>query len=318
MTERNWLKVGFSGAGLNKASAVELERQLAERPDDLELRIKRIGFLYFKRRPRAHDVLWLATHHPEVDLLAFTVIPRDDDPEAFERIRLAWMEHVQRSPENPVYRKQAARFVWSDDPGEAEVLYRQGAALDPAEPDWHERLGSLLIGRSKRAADPDIARGLAVEAVKAFEDACRREFGEFRRLHLQISLAKAAVAAGLHDTASAAAEAGLRDVLPLEPKLMDGNVVHWGHIVLGTVALRRGDVESALRELALAGRTRGSPTLDDDGPDFELAQSLLALGHSGAVLDYLTQCKKFWEKGCETLDRWIDQISSGERPELTR
>jgi tetratricopeptide (TPR) repeat protein len=318
MTERDWLKVGFSGAGLNDAAGVELDRQLAARPDDLELRIKRIGFLYFKRRPRAHDVLWLATHHPEVDLLAFTVIPRDEEPEVFERIRLAWMEHVQRSPENSIYRKQAARFVWSADPSEAEALYRQGAALDPAEPDWHERLGSLLIGRSKRAADTDTAMGFALEAVKAFEDACRRESGDSRRLYLYISLAKAAVAAGLHDTASAAAEAALRDASQFEHKLMDGDAIHWGHIVLGTVARRRGDVESALRELELAGRARGSPSLDDYGPDFELAQSLLALGYSDAVLDYLTQCKAFWEKGHETLDRWIQQISSGERPELKR
>jgi hypothetical protein len=92
--------------------------------------------------------------------------------------------------------------------------------------------------------------------------------------------------------------------------------VHWAHIVLGTVARLRGNLESACGELGLAGGTRGSPQLNSSGPDLELAQGLLDLGRPDAVLDYLTQCKRFWEMDRGALDQWISHISSGERPKL--
>jgi hypothetical protein len=86
----------------------------------------------------------------------------------------------------------------------------------------------------------------------------------------------------------------LREASLFERTWQYGNAVHWGHIVLGHVARLRDDLESASGELALAGRTRGSPQLNSFGPDLELAQILLDAGRTGAVLDYLTECKRFW------------------------
>lgn len=81
MTDRDWIEVCVSGGELDDASYVELERQLQEAPNDIELRIKRLGFLFMNKRPRARDTLWFATHHPEIDLQGFAVFPREEDPE---------------------------------------------------------------------------------------------------------------------------------------------------------------------------------------------------------------------------------------------
>jgi hypothetical protein len=242
MTHHDWIEECLSGGELDDAAGVELDRQIGLRPDDLGLRVRRLGFLCSKGRSRAHDVLWLATHHPEVDLGGFSLIQREEEPEVYERIRLAWKELVERSPENSVYREQAARFVTYDAPRDAEALYREGIALQPVEATWHEHLGHLLMRCSRQAVDRESAVGRAGEAMRAFEQAYRLESWDFGRLGLQISIARAAVAAGFPDAASAAAEAVLRDASQFEHTWLYGNAIHWGHVVLGKVARLRGDV----------------------------------------------------------------------------
>lgn len=271
-----------------------------------------------ENQPRAEDILWLVTHHPDIDLGGFTLIQREDAPALYESIRLAWKELVEGSPENPVYREQAARFVKFEAPEDAEALYREGAWLQPEAANWPSHLGKVLMHRSKTATDAAAASALAGDAVRAFERAYELESWDFARHLLQIDIARAAVAADQLDAATAAAEAVLRDASQFERTWTYGNSVHWGHIVLGTVAGLRGDVESASRELGLAGRTRGSPQLNSFGPDLELAQCLLELGRTDAVLDYLAESKRFWEFRREAVDQWIREISAGKRPDLTK
>ena len=68
-----------------------------------------------------------------------------------------------------------------------------------------------------------------------------------------------------------------------------GNKQHFGHIILGTISLRRGDVEAAKQELILAGKAPGSPQRIDGGNMF-LAKELLEKGEKEAVLRYLQLC----------------------------
>ncbi len=316
MSNRDWIEVCLLGGELDDASGIDLERQLAHDPDNLKLRITRLGFLLAKDLPRAREVLWLATHHPGIDLGGFTVFRREADPQIYDEIRLAWRGLLERSPENAVYREQAARFATFDDPDYAEAVYREGASREPATPKWPEHLGNLLMRRSRCAADAATAVALAREAVNAFDRAHELESWDFGRHGLQISLARAAVAAELLDVASIAANTVLREAPQFEVTWQYGNAVHWGHIVLGHVARLRGDDDVAAKELGLADRTRGSPQLDSFGPDLELAQRLLDVERTEAVLDYLTQCQRFWQMDRGALGRWISQIASGARPDL--
>ena len=93
-----------------------------------------------------------------------------------------------------------------------------------------------------------------------------------------------------------------------------GNAIHKGHLTLGRVALRKGDVEEAKKQLLLAGKTPGSPQLDSFGPNMILAQELLEKGESDTVLKYLEQCEEFWNFHLEKLMKWKKQIIEGEQP----
>jgi hypothetical protein len=66
------LRSAFRAGELDEVGRTELKRQLAQSPDNLELRIKRLGFLFAKELPRASEVLWLATQHPSIDLGGFS------------------------------------------------------------------------------------------------------------------------------------------------------------------------------------------------------------------------------------------------------
>ncbi len=106
-----------------------------------------------------------------------------------------------------------------------------------------------------------------------------------------------------------------------------GNALHHGHLILGQVALERGDIDAARGELLAAGRTPGSPQLNSFGPNMYLAQALLKAGERDGVIEYLELCKVFWHvssvpaKGDrltanEALDRWIEEIRCGELPDF--
>jgi hypothetical protein len=53
------------------------------------------------------------------------------------------------------------------------------------------------------------------------------------------------------------------------------------------------------------------------GPDRELAAALLEQGEREAVVEYLTTMKDIWRRGARQLDRWIAEIKSGRKPDLS-
>lgn len=95
-----------------------------------------------------------------------------------------------------------------------------------------------------------------------------------------------------------------------------GDALYVGHSVLGLVALAGGDADEAVGELLAAGKTPGSPVLGSFGPEFDLANALLAAGHSSPVIQFLQSCKAFWPR--PELHQWIELIRAGDRPNLDR
>jgi hypothetical protein len=93
-----------------------------------------------------------------------------------------------------------------------------------------------------------------------------------------------------------------------------GNAVHFGHTVLGLLALRQDHVARAVAELHEAGATPGSPQLDSFGPTMHLARDLLRRGEHQTVLHYLQQCRRFWAMGTTWLDIWEKKVGRGATP----
>ena len=114
------------------------------------------------------------------------------------------------------------------------------------------------------------------------------------------------------------AEAYANEALTIAEKYQNdwnyGNAIHKGHLILGRIALHKGDIAEAKKQLLLAGNTPGSPQLGSFGPNMILAKELLEIGEVETVLTYLDLCEKFWDFDLVKLNRWRDQVSKGESP----
>ena len=95
-----------------------------------------------------------------------------------------------------------------------------------------------------------------------------------------------------------------------------GGAMSDANIVLGRVALKKGQVEEAKRYLLAAGRSPTSPYLANYGPNMGLAKDLLEKGDRQTVLEYLDLCRKFWSNGSAQLTQWTQQIKDGKTPDF--
>ena len=115
----------------------------------------------------------------------------------------------------------------------------------------------------------------------------------------------------------AKAEAYAREILAtpdLAAKCGDG--VYYGNHVLGMLALKRGDVNSAKRYLIESAKTPGSWALNGiRPPNIALAYELLALGEREAVYEYLDLCKVFSKKDA-MIESWKAAIRAGSIPDF--
>ncbi len=136
------------------------------------------------------------------------------------------------------------------------------------------------------------------------------------RFYALAAAAKAAVELGQVEKAESYAS----ELLELAPSFPDnwnyGNAIHDGHVVLGRVALIRGDVQGARDRLHAAGASPGSPQLNSFGPNMSLAKDLLASGEKQAVLDYFEQVGTFWAMGTADLRQWTSKVRAGRMPDF--
>ena len=96
-----------------------------------------------------------------------------------------------------------------------------------------------------------------------------------------------------------------------------GGALSDANLVLGRVALRRGNLEEAKRYLLAAGQCPATPQLENYGPNMGLAKDLLTKGERQVVLDYFELCRKFWLNGGAQLDQWSQQVRDGKTPDFT-
>ncbi|HEY4055940.1 MAG TPA: hypothetical protein VGM39_05000 [Kofleriaceae bacterium] len=157
-------------------------------------------------------------------------------------------------------------------------------------------------------------RELAQRAIVHFERALRLPNNNSHRLGLFPRIADAALEAGAPLRAAVYADSAvaLAKACPAERHVPD--YLHEAHIVKGHVALAANNIAEATRLLALAATFGGpqAPVLRSFGPDFTLANALLARGELAAVRAYLGACATFWEP--ERIARWQARLDRGEHP----
>ena len=136
------------------------------------------------------------------------------------------------------------------------------------------------------------------------------------RFELLDRAAFAALMIGEIEKARAYAEESLR----LAPSYPDSwnyaYSMYHSHIVLGHLALLRGDVDGAEDELRAAAQAPGSETLTKFGPNMSLAKALLEKGRQTSVLAYFEACRRLWSGDVGHLDAWRAAVERGEIPDF--
>jgi tetratricopeptide (TPR) repeat protein len=228
----------------------------------------------------------------------------------YEQVKEHWLKQLAAHSDNAVVIRNAARYFSHEEPDQAEELFRSAMELQPDEPDWARELAWLL-----RSAGPDRSQ----DALGAIKLAILKQPDPQCRYYMLDDWANLAFAAGNFDEAAEAARECVGLAFSFGKDWNDGNAIHNGNCVLGRIAFRIGDTETAKMHLALAGNTPGSPQLNSFGPSMDLARELAGIGETSSVVSYLEACKTFWDEDCQHgfLAKWIEEIKQGQIPDFS-
>lgn len=195
---------------------------------------------------------------------------------------------------------------------ETEKGLEDKQAQEPDNPIGAMKLAELYRMRMGRSTG-DTRQDQASKALLWYTQAYELRWDAQGKLALLENLARAALDTNAEDKAAQYATL-LLDSVPRQPNYSTGSAIHVGNLILGRLALRRGDLTEAKDYLLRSGRTHGGPGLDTGGPSMMLAQELLEHGESEAVLQYLALCATFWKMDYGKLKLWTREVKQGRTP----
>jgi hypothetical protein len=259
--------------------------------------------------------LWFIKNHPASAVsAAWEARHFAGQPNGYDEAKRLWIENVKVHDRDAKVLGHAATF-FSGDAAVHEALLRQAQKLKPNSAEWSGRLGHfyrMSMIRSEGGERREFAAKALAEVERTLEQ--RKAAEANAEYHLLDDLATLALEAGDLDKADRLARRLLK-INSQRPKNGNtGNAVHYGNLVLGRVALRKGRVAEAKARLLAAGKTTGSPTLSSFGPNMALAKELLEKGEKEVVLEYFELCAKFWDP--PQLKEWTATVEKGEIPEF--
>jgi tetratricopeptide (TPR) repeat protein/thiol-disulfide isomerase/thioredoxin len=189
----------------------------------------------------------------------------------------------------------------------APRLYQRAMEIDPNNQRWRSGLMGAWQAMAAQERTP-------AGKIPLLEKAVNLASGKVERSYALTELAQAYCNAGDLPKATSAATELVNSSSDDKSNWNYGNSIHVGNIVLGRIALKQGDSAEAATRLLAAGRTPGSPQLNASGPNWTLAQDLLANGDRTTVLSFLDLCRNFWTSGSARLDSLTASIRSGGTP----
>jgi hypothetical protein len=215
-------------------------------------------------------------------------------------------------------RSQTGQTPPVDALGLAESLFKRAQELDPGKPESSLGLARIYelrgMSATSEAEKKALARARYEQLVKTTSGLPTDDPASSSQL---LTLARVSLDAGELDRAQTLA----KNLLALVPRLKADprlswsvdEILHHSHLILGRVALRKGDIEAAEANLLDAGRVGGGGTLSSSGPNMTLAKELLEKGETETVLQYLELCRKFWHFS-NRMEPWIEAIRKGQIP----
>lgn len=195
-----------------------------------------------------------------------------------------------------------------------ELRLRRRQFVLPNSPEPAIRLARLYSGRAARSNGPLVQQFLG-SSFEWYELAYKLTTEDSQKQRLLHHLARTACEIGADTEARVYASALLKSI-PRQPSYAKGSAIHYGHAVLGRLALRAGDIGSAARHLIKSVHNVSGPGLESGGPYMKLAQELLDCGQSAVVLRYLAECGIFWQHDFGKLNQWRKETTRGVAPDF--
>jgi hypothetical protein len=317
------------GGKTTAKDAAALEEGLRTKPDNQAARENLIDY-YFREaitartsepeEAREKHVFWLIEHHPESEFAGSPeagILPTGSTGsiEGYQRGKQLWLEAVDQHSDDAAVLRNAAQFLNLFEAKVARNLLEKALALKPNDTEASSLLARSYERERMLAGSPDEKEALSRKAVSVRERGLEGADAEERFYELG-DLATSTYEAGDTVKAQQYAFELLASADGFKKNWNYGNAVHKGNIVLGRVALGRGDMAGAKEHLLAAGQTPGSPQLNSFGPNMVLAKELLEKGEREVVLAYLDSCAKFWKMGGDQLQSWMATIKGGGVPEF--
>jgi tetratricopeptide (TPR) repeat protein len=316
--------VAMHGKDLTAKDAEKLEEQLKNEPNDLVTRTKLLGFYYSQRitsgkakESHSQHVFWIIKNKPDSNIAGspYTAINQILDDQAYLQAKKLWLQQIDKDSNNPMVIGNAANFFLLNDSNLAESLFKKAQSLEPKNPKWPQSLAHLYELGTYRQTSSEQSEN-AKKTLAQMEKSLDLATSESEKFYTITDLAQNAYNAGDLNKA----ENYAKELLLMAPKYQKdwnyGNAIHKANIVLGRIALAKGDIEAAKKYLIEAGKTPGSPQLNSFGPNMTLAKELLEKKETQAVLNYFELCGKFWKMGNEKLKEWSELVRNGKIPDF--
>lgn len=309
--------------------AEQLEEGLKTSPDNLAAREQLIQY-YFRtmltsrvsaiEEKREQHIFWLIENHPESELAgspeaSIAPIGFSGSTEGYQHGKQLWLEAVEKHPDDVKIVRHAAQFLFLFDRDTGRGLLKKALLLDPSDAQTSSMLAQSYMQERMMTGSPEEKTALAQKALSVSEQGLEKGDGE-ERFYVLGDVATEAFEAGDMVKAEQYANELLQSAADFKKDWNYGNAVYNGNVVLGRIALRRGDIAGAKQHLLAAGDTPGSPQLDSFGPNMALAKELLEKGERDTVLSFLQSCAKFWKMGGDKLPSWISTVKSGGTPDF--
>ena len=297
------------GSRLSAQQRDHFEQLSTQHPDSLFLHYALSETSNFDFRPSTAEgslrhTLWLIRHKPAT---VGVITTSSSDRRAYREIVETWSEAIHSHIDDAKVLAAAADVFCVEEQALSAALLARCRKLEPENPDWARQTAHLF-----KLMNDDDDPSNSKEQLKLLEEALEGA-SDFERDSLLTELVVAAYDAGELKRAEEVAQQ-LLSAAQTSKDWNSGNAFHKAHLVLGLLALDRGDMSSAKEHLLDSGRTKGSPQLDSFGPNMRLAKALLEAGEPEAVLSYLELCSVFWK--APELEQWQKEIREGSLPDF--
>lgn len=315
-------KLILGGNRLSDGEVKELKANADSNPNDVESRLPLLGYYSGKsilnkslREPHQKLACWFIENYPDSSAAGDHAahVMGGINPLGYVKARQIWLDAVKAHDQNVTVLINASGFFLQDDRDLAEELLKKAQALEPDNADITKKLAQLYQLSSMFGGSQSKLREQNEKSMAQFERALAQSKEGTDVSQLLIDIAKTAFKLGQIDKAKQFADRLLKTY-------STGDAVHHGNVLLGRIALQKGEVENAGKYLLESARTLGSPVLNSFGPTMVLAKELLDKGQKDIVLQYFDLCEKFWVAGPANpgnkLKEWREVVKAGGVPDF--